>query len=127
MSIDEQPIRLVRPSDRTTGAPTPGMFREEAFATDRMWSGMVHTEPGMRSGWHHHGDYETAIFVLTGAFRMEFGPGGTEVIDAAPGDFLFVARGAIHREANPSDVEGTAVIVRSGTGDPVFNVDGPNG
>jgi uncharacterized RmlC-like cupin family protein len=49
------------------------------------------------------------------------------VIDAAPGDFLHVARGAIHRESNPTDEEGTAIVVRSGRGDPVFNVEGPDG
>jgi hypothetical protein len=38
-----------------------------------------------------------------------------------------VARGAIHRESNPSDEEGTAIVVRSGAGDPVINVDGPDG
>jgi uncharacterized RmlC-like cupin family protein len=123
----EDQVRLIRASERTTGAATPGMTREEAFATDRMWSGLVRTEPGMRSGWHHHGDYETAIYVLTGGFRMEFGPGGQDVIDASPGDFLYVARGAIHRESNPADEEGTAIVVRSGAGDPVFNVDGPDG
>jgi uncharacterized RmlC-like cupin family protein len=103
------------------------MIREEAIATEGMWSGLVRTARGMRSGWHHHGDYETAIFVLTGRLRMEFGPGGAEVIDAAPGDFLHVARGAIHRESNPTDEEGTAIVVRSGRGDPVFNVEGPDG
>jgi uncharacterized RmlC-like cupin family protein len=127
MGIGERPVRLIRPSERVVGAATPGMNREEAFVTDGMWSGLVRTEPGMRSGWHHHGDYETAIFVLTGAFRMEFGPGGTKVLDAVPGDFLYVAKGAIHREANPADEECTAIVVRSGTGDPVFNVDGPDG
>jgi len=79
----------------------------------------------MVSGWHHHGDYESVIYVLTGRFRMESGPAGTSVFDAAPGDFLFVPRGAIHREGNPSDDEGTAVVVRTGRGDPVVNVDGP--
>lgn len=55
MSGEDQ-VQLIRPNERTTGSATPGMAREEAFATDRMWSGLVRTEPGMRSGWHHHGD-----------------------------------------------------------------------
>jgi uncharacterized RmlC-like cupin family protein len=126
MSTEGQ-VRRIRPNERGIGAATLGMTREEAVVTDGMWSGLVRTDPRMRSGWHHHGDYETAIYVLSGAFRMEFGPGGAEVIDASPGDFLFVARGAIHRESNPADEEGTAIVVRSGTGDPVFNVDGPDG
>jgi redox-sensitive bicupin YhaK (pirin superfamily) len=79
------------------------MIREEAVSTDRMWAGLARTEAGMVSGWHHHGVYESTIYVLSGALRMEFGPGGTEVLDAGPGDFLYVAPGAIHRESNPSD------------------------
>jgi uncharacterized RmlC-like cupin family protein len=123
----ENQVRLIRPNERTTGAATPGMVREEAFATDRMWSGFLRTEPGMVSGWHHHGEYETTIYVLSGALRMEFGPGGTETIVAEPGDFLYVARGAVHRESNPADHEATAIVVRAGRGEPVFNVDGPDG
>jgi uncharacterized RmlC-like cupin family protein len=102
------------------------MTREAALATDGMWAGFVRTEVGMTSGWHHHGDYESSIYVLTGAFRMEFGPGGEEVLEAGSGDFLHVARGVVHRESNPSDEECTAIVVRAGTGEPVFNVDAPD-
>ncbi len=35
--------------------------------------GSVTTEPGMRSGWHHHGDYESHIYVVSGGLRMESG------------------------------------------------------
>ena len=118
-------IRRIRPEERSTGQPTPGMTREEAIATPEMWSGFARTTPSMVSGWHHHGDFETSIYVLSGAVRMEFGPGGAEVLEAGPGDFLHVAPGAVHRESNPSEEEARIVVVRSGSGEPVFNVDGP--
>jgi len=101
------------------------MRRQEAVATGRMWAGLVRTAPGAVSGWHHHGEHESVICVLTGAFRMEFGPGGNQVLQAGPGDFLFVEPGAVHRESNPGADECTAVVVRSGSGDAVLNVDGP--
>jgi uncharacterized RmlC-like cupin family protein len=110
---------------RRAGAPTSGMRREEAVATDSTWGGLVHTDPDMVSGWHHHGEYESVIYVMSGHLRMESGPGGTNVIVAGPGDFLFVPRGSVHRESNPSDVEASAVVVRSGSGEPVVNVEGP--
>ena len=119
-------VRLIHPEERTKGAPTPGMIREQAVATDRMWAGLARTEAGMASGWHHHGDYESTIYVLSGVLRMEFGPGGAEVLEAGPGDFLYVAAGAVHRESNPSDEECRIVVVRSGSGEPVFNVEGPD-
>jgi uncharacterized RmlC-like cupin family protein len=119
-------VRLIGAGDRREGPVTPGMVREEAVATGRMWAGLARTAPGAMSGWHHHGDHESVICVLTGAFRMEFGPDGTDVLEAGPGDFLFVAPGAVHREGNPSDRECTAVVVRSGWGEAVLNVDGPS-
>jgi uncharacterized RmlC-like cupin family protein len=56
---------------------------------------------------------------------MECGPGGAEVVEAAPGDFVYVPAHAIHREGNPLVEASTLVVVRAGTGDPVINVDGP--
>jgi uncharacterized RmlC-like cupin family protein len=103
------------------------MVREEAVATDGMWAGLVRTAPGTVSGWHHHAAYETAIYVISGALQMEFGAGGAETLDGRPGDFLYVAPGAVHRESNPSDQESHIVVVRSGSGVPVINVEGPPG
>ncbi|HLN76225.1 MAG TPA: cupin domain-containing protein [Nocardioidaceae bacterium] len=124
--MTEQPVRLVKPAGRTPGGPTPGMIREQAVATGRMWAGTVTTDAGMVSGWHHHGDHETTIYVLTGLMRMEFGPEGAESLEAGPGDFLYVPPHVIHRESNPSGETGTAIVVRAGTGEVVTNVDGPS-
>jgi uncharacterized RmlC-like cupin family protein len=118
-------VRRIAPNERTEGMGTPGMIREEAVSTDRMWAGLVRTAAGMVSGWHHHGGYESTIYVLSGALRMEFGVGGGETLEAEPGDFLHVAEGAIHRESNPTDQESQIVVVRSGSGAPVINTDGP--
>jgi uncharacterized RmlC-like cupin family protein len=115
----------VRPDQRVEGQPTPGIAREQAIETDRMWAGCASTDPGMVSGWHHHGDFETSIYVLTGSLRMEFGPGGSESFDAGPGDFVYVGRGAVHRESNPTDELASFVVVRAGEGEVVVNVDGP--
>lgn len=120
-------VRKISPEERTEGGGTPGMIREQAIATDRTWAGLARTEPGMVSGWHHHGDYESTIYVLSGALRMEFGQGGTQTLQAGPGDFLYVAPRAVHRESNPTDQESQIVVVRSGSGEPVINVDGPEG
>jgi hypothetical protein len=71
---EQDEILVVSPSDRKPGPSTPGMDRQQAVATDSMWSGVARSEAGMVSGWHHHGEYETTIYVLTGALLMEFGP-----------------------------------------------------
>ena len=69
-------IHRIAPEERVEGQPTPGMTREQAIQTEGMWAGFVRTDPGMVSGWHHHGSYESSIYVLSGSLRMEFGPGG---------------------------------------------------
>ncbi|MGH2673095.1 MAG: cupin domain-containing protein [Gaiellales bacterium] len=122
---EADPVVRIMEKERSPGAPTPGMQREEAVATETTWAGFARTDAGMISGWHHHGEYESVIYVLSGRLRMESGPGGASVVDAGPGDFLFVPRGSIHREGNPAEVQGTAVVVRSGRGEAVVNVEGP--
>jgi uncharacterized RmlC-like cupin family protein len=101
------------------------MTRERAIEVEGLWAGLVRTAPGTTSGWHHHGDYETSIYVARGTLRMESGPGGSEMINAVSGDFVHVPKGAIHREGNDSEEESHLVVVRAGHGVPTVNVDGP--
>jgi uncharacterized RmlC-like cupin family protein len=122
---EQAQILVVSPEHRRPGPSTPGMDRQEAVATDGMWSGVARTEAGMLSGWHHHGEYETTIYVLTGSLRMEFGPDGSKTLDAGPGDFVYVPKGAVHRESNPSTGPADIVVVRAGRGESTINVDGP--
>ena len=120
--------RVVRipPQQRVESDPTPGVVREQAIAVPGLWAGVARTSPGMISGWHHHGDYETSIYVVSGELRMESGPGGEDVLEAVPGDFLHVPRGVIHRESNPGHTTSEIVVVRAGQGPPTVNVAGPS-
>ena len=119
-------VKLVRATERTqAAAQTPGMIREEAFQTDHFWAGIARTKPGNMSGWHHHGDWETIAYVIAGACQLEFGPGGREVVLGEPGDYIFIPKGVIHRESNPTEGEQALVIVRMGGGPVVINADGP--
>ena len=123
--VGPDPVRVVRGDALPDADPTSGMRRRIAFEVDGLWAGLVHTDPGAVSGWHHHGEHETTIYVVSGRLRLESGPGGSHVVEAGPGDFLRVPAGAVHRESNPADEPGRAVIVRCGSGDPTFNTDGP--
>lgn len=120
-------IRVIRAAEREVAETdaTSGMVREQAFAADGVWTGLVRTAPGRPSGWHHHGQYDTYFYVQSAKVRMEFGVGGGEVVEAEPGDFVHVPQGVVHREANPTDQEGALILVRVGTGPPVINVEGP--
>ena len=120
-------IRRVRPGELTEETlQTAGMTRAVAVVRDGLWSGIVTTAARIISGWHHHGDNDTVIYVLEGAVVLEFGPGGSRTVEARAGDFLHVAARAIHRESNPLDTASRLVITRAGAGAAVVNVDGPD-
>jgi uncharacterized RmlC-like cupin family protein len=122
---DSDEITCVHPADRELADPTPGKAREQAVAVDGLWSGLVRSEPGVSSGWHHHGDYDTSVYVIEGNVRIEFGPGGAQAVEAGPGDFVHIPKYVVHREVNPGTAPSQEVITRSGTGPPTINVDGP--
>jgi uncharacterized RmlC-like cupin family protein len=118
-------LRRIRASELSDGPASPGMQRRQAVSTGRMWSGVVHTEPGVFSAWHHHGAHESVIYVVTGGLRMESGIDGNEVFDALPGEFVYVPPHSVHREGNMTAMVATIVVTRYGAGESVFNVDGP--
>lgn len=122
---ESEGLRHIRNEDLVDADPTPGIHRRQAIASDRMWAGLAHADPGMVSGWHHHGQFETAIYVMSGELRMEYGPGGRSVLDVRPGDFIHVPPHTVHREGNPTNEVATLVLVRAGQGAPTINVDGP--
>jgi uncharacterized RmlC-like cupin family protein len=124
MAVDDLATR-VTPEERVAADPTPGLRREQAFVADGMWAGFVSTDPHITSGWHHHGEHETVIYVVSGALRIECGPGGSHAVEGGRGDFVRVPAGAIHREINPADVANELVVLRVGEGPPTVNVDGP--
>lgn len=101
------------------------MAREAAVVAGPLWSGLVHTDPGAISGWHHHGEHQTSLYIVRGRMRLEYGPGGRGAVEAGPGDFLHVPPYAVHRECNPAAERSTAVIARAGHGKVTINVGGP--
>jgi uncharacterized RmlC-like cupin family protein len=125
-SVEQRAPRLVRASERRFAqGQTAGMVREEAVQTPGIWAGVVRTDAGRSSSWHHHGDHESVIFVVSGKVRLEYGPGGTKALHARTGDYLYLPPREIHREGNDGDEESEIVVVRSGTGELVVNVAGP--
>jgi uncharacterized RmlC-like cupin family protein len=128
--VADREIEVVRRGERRepAGAPTPGMAREEAFSSEGRWAGIVRTERGIASGWHHHGEHDTYFYVLSGAVRLEYGPGGGSTVDVGAGDFARIPAAVIHRESNPAEEEQEVVVMRVGPGGPaVVPVDGPDG
>jgi uncharacterized RmlC-like cupin family protein len=99
-------------------AQTAGMQRFAAISnarvgSRRLWMGQTHVRAGMQSGDHHHGEAETAIYVVSGRPEFVFldPESGTESrVIASPGDYLFIPPYLPHREEN-NDPEAEAVVV----------------
>lgn len=104
---------------------TAGMEREELIATPEAWVGMVQTQPQFTSGWHHHGEYDTYIYVISGQIKLEFGKDGKESCVARSGEVVCIPKHSVHRESNPANEQQLLFGVRVGKGAPVFNVAGP--
>lgn len=100
---------------------TSGMRRLEAISgktvgSQKIWMGETHVSPSTNSGDHHHGEAETAIYVVSGHPSFVFARGEEEVrIDTKPGDYVFVPPFAPHREENPSPDEPAVVVIARST------------
>ncbi len=114
-------IRVFGPDDWEEADPTPGMRRFRAFEVPGLWSGRVVTEPGVASGWHHHADHESSLYVVSGVLRLEC-EGLEGYLDAEAGDVVHGPADLVHRESNPSARPSVALIARSGYGIPTVNV-----
>jgi len=128
MSERSQTIRTVGPDDRTTlpGPPGAPFVREEMFGDGHVWVGMVTTEPGATSPWHHHGEHETYVYILEGEAVVEFGAGGSETMQAtADGSLHIIPPGLAHREINTGSTPNRMMVVRVGEGPAVVPLEGP--
>jgi uncharacterized RmlC-like cupin family protein len=105
------------------------MTRHEAISgrstgSEKVWMGQTHVAPGTNSGDHHHGETETAIYVLSGTPVFVFADGGREVrIETEPGDYVFVPPFVPHREENPGGQEAVVIIARSSQEGVVVNLE----
>ncbi|MCX5207854.1 cupin domain-containing protein [Kitasatospora sp. NBC_00240] len=105
-------------------AQTGGMRRFAAVSgqtvgSEKLWMGQTHVAPATSSSDHHHGESETAIYVVSGHPVFVFADASAgepeEVrLETGPGDYIFVPPFVPHREENPDpDVEAVVVIARS--------------
>jgi uncharacterized RmlC-like cupin family protein len=103
-------------------AQTKGMTRVEAISgktvgSDALWMGETHVAAATASDNHHHGESETAIYVVRGNPVFVFldeDTGAEKRLETKPGDYIFVPPWVPHREENPDpDNEAVVVIART--------------
>ena len=116
---------VVHPDEGVPAPATPGMERRELFSGPGTWAGWLRTDAGVAGGWHHHGEYDSYIYVLRGTLTIDYGPGGAESVRATAGDLIYNPARLVHRETTSPDGDAEAFLVRVGTGPQLVNVDGP--
>ena len=121
MDNQQRDVTVVSPSglDGGTGQ-TPGLLRLEAISerltgSQWIWMGYSLLQPGLVTGVHHHGDSETALFVLSGRGRWWVGEDLDQAREAGPGDFVFIPPNVVHYEENCSPDQAVEMIVARST------------
>jgi uncharacterized RmlC-like cupin family protein len=126
MGEEQEAVRIGRGELVEIESP-PEIRRQQAFAKPGLWAGIATTQPGLLSGWHHHGGHDTIVYVLSGRLAIEFGEGGRQAVQVAAGDFLVIPSGLVHREGTPTGDPSESVVIRAGgDGPPTVEVDGPS-
>lgn len=114
-------MAVIRPEERDTNtAQTAGLQRFEAVSSrltgsQHLWMGYSVLPAGEKTGVHHHGDSETALYVLSGVGRWWVGDRLDQAKEAHPGDFVLVPPNVVHWEENGSDDEPCVMIVARST------------
>ena len=103
--------------DPSTTAQTRGMVRRPGIDSNtvgakKIWLGHVTCAPNTLGPPHHHGEAETAAYVISGQIRVYFGEDLKEYVDAGPGDFIFVPAFMPHIEGNVTDEPAEAILSR---------------
>jgi len=126
-------LLVIRAGDRIADVASGAMVREAAISkaicnARKLWVGYVELPEGSISAVHHHGEAESAIYVISGRAQFLCGDALDDELDAGPGDFVWVPPDVVHVELNASDDEPVRMVVSRSTQETlVFNVDPPPG
>ena len=127
--VHKRSVRVARQdqlSDDT--AQTSGLLRRVAFDSrnpdaEILSAFLTTVLPGAATGAHHHGDQETILYVVEGIARYRWGDHLEHVVEAGPGDFVFIPAHTVHQEINASADSPTVwAVTRSGTNPIVVNL-----
>jgi uncharacterized RmlC-like cupin family protein len=111
------------------GAAMLGKGRATAFdfagsGGRETWIGTVTMQPNAKTGAHHHGRHEVAIYVVKGRSQIRWGEHLEYAAEIGPGDFVYFAPFVPHQELNLSASETVDfVVVRSDNGGIVVKLD----
>src|SRR5712692_1134528 len=75
------------------------------------WIGTVTLQPEAKTGAHHHGRHEVAIYVIRGRSEIRWGESLEFAAEVNPGDCVYFTPYVPHQERNLSDSEAVDFLV----------------
>jgi uncharacterized RmlC-like cupin family protein len=112
-------VKFVRAHSIERASGPTGMGRATAFdftgtGGRETWIGAVTLQPGSKTGAHHHGRHEVAVYVVKGRGQIRWGERLEFTSDVNAGDFAYFPPYVPHQEFNLSnDATLDFVVVRS--------------
>jgi len=112
--FDPSEIVTIRPQNTTTTRQNLPIFVGISGMTagaKHLSMNMVIIPPGGAAKPHVHRGYETAIYVLRGRVKTQYGPGLKKSVINEAGDFIFIPADLPHQPMNLSDTEPAHALV----------------
>lgn len=108
---------------QTEGLPRLDGVSADTTDAESIWMGRPTGPPGMDSGPHHHGEAETAGYVLSGITRVYWGEDYEKYVELEAGDMVYVPPYLPHVERNMSDTEPVEFVTARSPANIVVNLD----
>jgi uncharacterized RmlC-like cupin family protein len=122
-------VTVVRAASLKTAAASSGAGRATAFdfagtGGKEIWIGTVTLRANAKTGAHHHGRTEVAVYVVRGRSQIRWGERLEFAAEVGPGDFVYFAPYVPHQERNLDASETLDfVVVRSNSDGIAINLD----
>ena len=110
-------VRVVRANSLDTVMRDPsGTGRATAFdfagtGGKQTWVGTVTLKPSAKTGAHHHGRHEVAVYIVKGRTEIRWGEKLEFAAEVTAGDFVYFAPHVPHQELNLSASETVDFLV----------------
>ena len=122
MVVRAESLNMAMHGPSGTGRATA--FDFAGTAGRETWIGTVTLKPTAKTGAHHHGRHEVAVYVVRGRSEIRWGERLEFAAEVAPGDFVYFAPYVPHQELNLSASEAVDfVVIRSDNERIVVNLD----
>jgi uncharacterized RmlC-like cupin family protein len=108
---------------QTAGLPRLDGVSSETTAASNVWLGQPTGEPGMDSEPHHHGEAETAGYIMSGHAEIFYGENYDRKVEMGPGDFVYIPPYLKHVERNASATEPVEFVTARSPDNIVVNLD----